>query len=193
MMYDEWDPWRRYEKERERRMWDPLARYEYEQHRMMGDPLFRFERERERMSWDPYYRMEKQVTDPMHRFEREQERIREDPWFREMYRQEHGLRPDQSADPIYVQEKELGLGTRPQDYLNSEYRVYMDVERRKEEERRIKESADFMQKFFDPNWLSKEEIVKQLRELEERRKESDMAVSRKSGLLNFLKRLFGFF
>ena len=51
----EWDPWKRFERKRERRLWDPFARLEYE---------------RDRLSWDPYYRMEKEMTDPFYRLEK---------------------------------------------------------------------------------------------------------------------------
>ena len=73
----EWDPWKRYERERERRMWDPLASYEYERDRYHSDPWFRFERNRER-----YY------TDPFYRFEKEMDRLSWDPWYRELKRRE---------------------------------------------------------------------------------------------------------
>ena len=194
----EWDPWKRYERERERRLWDPWARLEYERERYHSDPWYRYQKEQERMSWDPYFRAERQVGDPLYRYEQEQQRLREDPWYRELYRREHGLEPMQSADPAYVQLREEGLGTRPQDWYNPEYRVHMDVARRKEEEeRRIRESAEFMQKFFDPNWLTKEDIEHQVKELEEkerRRKELEAISNRKSGgVFGFFKRLFGFF
>ena len=52
----EWDPWKRYERERERRMMDPWARLEYERERYHSDPFFRFEKEMDRLSWDPWYR-----------------------------------------------------------------------------------------------------------------------------------------
>ena len=194
----EWDPWKRLERERERRLWDPLARLEYEQRRMMEDPFYRFEKERERMQWDPYFRAERQMSDPLYRYEQEQQRLREDSWYREIHRREFGLEPMQSADPAYVQLRETGLGTRPEDYFNPEYRVYMDViKRREEEERRVKESNEFMRRFFDPNWLTAEDIERQLKELEEkerRRKELEAISNRKSGgIFGFFKRLFGLF
>ena len=70
----EWDPWKRFEKGRERRYWDPYYRIEYERERYFSDPWYRFDRDRERyftdpffkierdmdrLSWDPYYRTEK--------------------------------------------------------------------------------------------------------------------------------------
>ncbi len=73
----EWDPWKRYEKERERRFWDPYYRYEYEQRKMMEDPFYRYERHLDRMSWDPAYR-----------FEKEMNRLSWDPWYRELKRRE---------------------------------------------------------------------------------------------------------
>ena len=82
--------------------------------------------------------------------------MRKDPWFREQHRLEYGLRIDQATDPVYIQEKEYGLGTRPVDYANPEYRAEMDRIRREEEEKEIKESNEFMQRFFDPNWLTNE-------------------------------------
>ena len=192
----EWDPWKRYMREQEWRMWDPWARLEYEQRRLIEDPWFRMEKEQERLQWDPYYRMEKQMTDPVYRFEREQERMRKDPWFRQLHRMEYGLSPDQVADPIYVQEKELGLGTRPGDYMNPEYRVYMDAVKSQEEEEKIRESADFMEKFIDPEWVTMEDVKQQLKELEEKMKNggSELAgvASKKGGVLDFIKKLFGF-
>jgi len=193
----EWDPWKRLERERERRLWDPLARLEYERDRLSWDPYYRMEKEMA----DPFYRLEKQrereFWDPMYRYERERERMREDSWYRELHRIEHGLRPDQVADPVYVQEKETGLGTRPSDWYNPEYRVHMDEIKHREEERRIRESSEFMQRFFDPDWLTKEEIERQLRELEEkerRRREAEAMSMRKSGgIFGFFRRLFGLF
>ncbi len=148
----EWDPWRRYEKELERRMWDPFYRYEYERERMSWDPFYRMEKE----LTDPWYRYEKQrereLWDPIYRFEREQERLREDSWYRELHRIEQGLGIERTADPIYVQEKESGLGTRPNDYVNPECRVYMDVKKeRTNEVRRVNESYEFWRRFLDPN------------------------------------------
>jgi len=87
------DPWRRYERERERRMWDPWYRYEYEM-----------------------------------------ERMREDQWYRQVHRMERGLRIYQYADPVYVEEKEEGLGTRTNDYLNPDYRIHMDALRKRRRE-----------------------------------------------------------
>lgn len=173
-------------------MWDPWARLEYEQRRMMEDPFFKYEKEQERMLWDPYYRMEKQMADPMYRFEREQEKMMVDPWFRQLYRMEHGLLPGEVPDPVYVQEKESGLGTRPSDYLNPEYRVYMDQMRRGEEQR-AEESAEFMRKFFDPEWINMEDINRQLKEMGEKRRDEPVAmVEKKGGFMSFLKKLFGF-
>ena len=73
----EWDPWKRYERERERRLWDPWARLEYERERYYSDPLYRFEKDRER-----YY------SDPFFRFEKEMDRLSWDPWYRELKRRE---------------------------------------------------------------------------------------------------------
>ena len=200
----EWDPWKRFEKERERRMWDPFYRYEYERERYLTDPLYRMEKEMEKMQTDPLYRFEKEqerrMLDPEYRHQEEQRRLMEDPWFRQIHRMEHGLRLDQYADPVYVQEKEMGLGTRPMDYFNPDYRVSMDSERRRQEEieRRIEETGEFFRKFFDPNWMTSEEIDRQLRELEEKRKRDEesrkvLERSRKSGgLFGLIKRIFGF-
>ena len=96
------DPWKRYE----RKTWDPFYRFEYE---------------RDREAWDPMYRMEREI-----------ERLREDPWYRQMHRMEHGLKFYQYADAVYVEEKEEGLGTRTNDYLNPDYRIHMDRKRRRE-------------------------------------------------------------
>lgn len=52
----EWDPWRRYEKERESRYWDPWYRVEYERDRLSWDPHFRTEKEIERKYSDPEFR-----------------------------------------------------------------------------------------------------------------------------------------
>ncbi len=129
----------------------------------------------------------------MHRFQKEEERLREDPWYRELHRMEHGLRIDQVADPMYIREKETGLGTRPQDWYNPEYRIELDNIRNDIPVRKADIDLD---KFFDPNWLTSEEINRQLKELEERerrRREMLTIQSRKSsGLLGFLKRLFWF-
>ena len=73
----EWDPWKRYERERERRMMDPWSRLEYERERYHTDPWYRYERDRER-----YF------TDPMYRFEKEMDRLSWDPWYRELRRRE---------------------------------------------------------------------------------------------------------
>lgn len=200
----EWDPWKRFEKERERRMWDPLYRYEYERERYLTDPLYRMEKDMERVQSDPLYRIEKEqercVWDPEYKHEREQQRLMEDPWFRQIHRMEHGLRPDQYVDPIYVREKEEGLGTRPMDYFNPDYRVEMDSVKRREEEieRRIEETGEFFRRFFDPSWLSKEEIDRQLKELGEKRKRDEEARkvlerSRKGGgIFSLIKKIFGF-
>jgi len=191
----EWDPWKRLEQERERRLWDPWARLEYQREREYWDPYYRVEKE----MTDPFYRLEKQrereLWDPLYRYGKKQEKLREDPWFHELYRLEHGLRADQHADPVYIQEKESGLGTRPVDYINAEYRVHMDNIRRKEEEKRIRESAEFMQKFFDPEWLTKEEIERQLKEFEERerRRNIEVASVRKNGVFGLLRKLFSLF
>ena len=67
----EWDPWRRYEREHERRIWDPLGRLEYQREREQWDPWYRLERNRER-----YF------TDPMYRFEKEMDRLSWDPYYR---------------------------------------------------------------------------------------------------------------
>jgi len=196
----EWDPYRRCEKERERRMWDPLYRYEYERERYLTDPLYRMEKDIERMQTDPLYRFEKEkerrLFDPGYRHEREQQRLMEDPWYRLIHRMEHGLRPDQYPDPMYVREKEEGLGTRVQDYYNPDYRVEMDSIKRREEEieRRIEETGEFFRRFFDSNWLSKEEIDRQLRGLEKKRKrdeETRKVSERKSGgLFGLIKKIF---
>ena len=77
MRTSEWDPLRRYERERERRLWDPWARLEYERERYYSDPWYRFEKDRER-----YY------TDPFFRFEKEKDRLSWDPWYRELRRRE---------------------------------------------------------------------------------------------------------
>jgi len=188
-----WDPWKRYWREQERRMWDPLYRYEYERERMSWDPYYRMERE----LTDPFYRLEKQrereLYDPLYRYEKEQERFREDLWYRELHRMKNGLRIDQVADPMYIQEKETGLGTRPADYMNPEYRVGID--NIKEDIPVRKADVDF-DKFFDPNWLTSEEIEQQLKELEEKERRRNLEVAtmnrKSSGLLGFLKRLFWF-
>ena len=73
----EWDPWKRLERERERRLWDPWARLEYERERYYSDPWYRFEKDREQ-----YY------TDPFFRFEKEMDRLSWDPWYRELRRRE---------------------------------------------------------------------------------------------------------
>jgi len=187
----EWDPWRRYWREQEKRLWDPWYRYEYEQQRLIDDPCYRYEKERERMQWDPYFRMEKQMSDPFYRFEEEQKRLHEDPWCRELHRMEYGLQESHTADPAYVIEKETGLGTRPNDYSNPEYRIYMDRYGNVGEKKEDYDSGEFMQKFFDSNWLSSEEIERQLKELEERRREQQTKMQRKRGILGLFRRLFG--
>lgn len=58
-MGDDWDPWKRYWREQERRMWDPFYRYEYERDRMAWDPYFRVEKEIERRYGDPEFRWRK--------------------------------------------------------------------------------------------------------------------------------------
>jgi len=78
----EWDPWRRYWKEQERRRWDPLSRYDYERERERWDPYFRFEKQRERELWDPWYRAERELVDPWRRYERRIERKYSDPEYR---------------------------------------------------------------------------------------------------------------
>ena len=50
-----------------------------------------------------------------------------DPWMRYWRKREYGLRDMESADPFYVIEKQTGLGTKPGDYFNLEYRFYMDL------------------------------------------------------------------
>jgi len=57
----EWDPWKRFLKEREKRYWDPYYRVEYERDRLSWDPFFRAEKHIDRMHWDPYYRVEKLI------------------------------------------------------------------------------------------------------------------------------------
>jgi len=54
-------------------MWDPFYRYEYERNRMNWDPWFRYWKEQERLTWDPEYR-----------YLKEQERLQWDPFFRYM-------------------------------------------------------------------------------------------------------------
>lgn len=75
----EWDPWRRFERERERRMRDPFYRIEYE---------------RDRPSWDSYYRMEKEMTDPFYRLEKHRDRLTWDPYYRIEWEREHRDDPE---------------------------------------------------------------------------------------------------
>ena len=75
----EWDPWKRFECERERRMWDPFYRIEYE---------------RDRLSWDPYYRMEKEMSDPFYRLEKHRDRLTWDPYYRIEWEREHRDDPE---------------------------------------------------------------------------------------------------
>jgi len=83
---DDWDPWRRYWKERERLQWDPWYRYEYEKEREQWDPFFRHLREQDRLQWDPWFRywkeQERLTWDPEYRYNKEQERLTWDPWYR---------------------------------------------------------------------------------------------------------------
>jgi len=60
---NDWDPWRRYWREQERRMWDPWYRYEYERERQQWDPFYRYLKEVERKQWDPEYRWRKYEED----------------------------------------------------------------------------------------------------------------------------------
>ena len=124
------DPWRRYERERERRMWDPFYRFEYERDRLQWDPFYRYEKHLERLQWDPMYRYEyernREMWDPYYRYEREKERESWDPWKR--YEKELERR---MYDPLerheYEMEREEGLGPEEGDYLNIDYRTYATV------------------------------------------------------------------
>jgi len=58
---DEWDPWKRYIKHKERLLWDDWYRYQYERDRMQWDPFYRYMKEQDRLSWDPYFRLEKEI------------------------------------------------------------------------------------------------------------------------------------
>jgi hypothetical protein len=174
----EWDPWRRYERELERRTWDPFYRYEWEQERRMYDPWIRMEYERERMQWDPYFRAEKQMSDPLYRYEQEQQRLREDPWSREVDRR--GL----EVHRTYVWEKENG----PSDWNNMEYRVFIhSISKRKE----AFDYGEFMEKFFDPDWMTVKEVENQLEMFEDDRKRQ-VRERKKGGVWGVLGRIFGF-
>jgi len=72
--------------------------------------------------------------DPWKRYRKEQERRIWDPWYRDMYRREYGLNQMEYGDLFYTLEKEEGLGTRAGDYLNPEYRLYMDIINKKKKD-----------------------------------------------------------
>jgi len=60
---DDWDPWKRYWRERERLQWDPYFRYWREQDRLQWDPYFRYLKEVERKYSDSEYRWQKYEED----------------------------------------------------------------------------------------------------------------------------------
>jgi len=88
---DDWDPWKRYWREQERRQWDPWYRYEYERDRMSWDPYFRYLKEVERRNWDPGYRWQKY-----------EERRMSGDWY--------NLYMENPADPILRQRYEMLYG-----------------------------------------------------------------------------------
>jgi len=85
MYSDEWDPWKRYWREQERRMWDPLYRYKYERDRLTWDPFYRHMKEQERLQWDPWYRavkeIERKYNDPEYRWRRYEESRYTSEWY----------------------------------------------------------------------------------------------------------------
>lgn len=86
----EWDPLRRFERERERRYWDPFARLEYE---------------RDRRSWDPYYRIEKEIerrySDDLYRLQRHQERRMGSDWYEAYLENPNDLVLRQKYETLY--------------------------------------------------------------------------------------------
>ena len=140
----------------------------------------------------------------MERHEYEMQRMREDPWYRQLYRMERGLRLDQYVDRTYVEEKETGMGTRPYDYLNPDYRAYMDHGRGFKLTLTLGEALVGTFWNFDPRYY--EDLVRKLEEEkrreEELRKQEEirraeeerMRARRKSsgGIFGILKRIFNF-
>ena len=113
------DPWRRYERERERMRWDPFYRYEKHLERMQWDPFYRYDKHLERMSWDPFYR-----------YEKEQQRLREDRW----YRQAHFMdRPDHYSAYSGLSRGYGGMGAGPSPHptLDDEAGKRIEEERRR--------------------------------------------------------------
>lgn len=76
-MGDDWDPWKRYWREQERRMWDPWYRYQ--------DHL-------DRLSWDPFYRALKQREDPLYQMKKYEEKKMGSEWLEAYY--ENPLDPE---------------------------------------------------------------------------------------------------
>jgi hypothetical protein len=141
----------------------------------------------------------------LERHEYEMQRMREDPWYRQLYRMERGLRLDQYVDRTYVEEKETGMGTRPYDYLNPDYRAYMDHGRGFKLTLTLGEAlVGTFWNNFDPKYY--EDLVRKLEEEkrreEELRKQEEarraeeerMRARRKSsgGIFGILKRIFNF-
>jgi hypothetical protein len=172
--YDYEDPWKRFERERERRMWDPWYRLDYERDRMQWDPYYRYLKEQDRMSWDPYYRYEKEQErlrwDPFYRYEKHLERMREDPLYR------------------YEREKE-------REYWDPYYRYEREHQAPAAEATCRRESdalVEYFKREYPLVWMTLSEMFRPLdeKEIEERLKWEEEEARKNRGPFGFLRRIF---